>query len=188
MPTATTKSAGSPIKTLAAKVETFPKSLSMSAMLGLGKVVKTPSDLMIIDVYTFQLENMTWSLIPLRVEFQVASVHFGEGGFRRAYQATSPKAEFQGTQWVLKKYLPSTIECVEKTNQSLEDYTKKTVQTHMLAKSFADQLQAKLKEVEDSETVKLFSYNNIFMGKVELTGEFVTIEEYIKWQLQEVCK
>ena len=179
VPTTTTKSARSPIKTLAAKVETFPKSLSISAMLGLGKVVKTPSDLMIIDVYTFHLENMTWSLIPLRAEFQVASVHFGEGGFRRAYQATSPTAEFQGTQWVLKKYLPSTIECVEKTNQSLEDYTKKTVQTHMLAKSFADQLQAKFKEVEDSDTVKLFSYNNIFMGKVELTGEFVTIEEYI---------
>ena len=54
-------------------------------MLGLGKVVKTPSDLMIIDVYTFHLVNMTWSLITLRAEFQVASVHFDEGGFRRAY-------------------------------------------------------------------------------------------------------
>ena len=134
-----TKSTESPTKKPLAKVgETFPKSLSISAMLELGKVVKTPSDLMVIDVYTFHLENMTWSLIPVRAEFQVESIHFGEGGFRRAYRATSPTAEFKGKQWVLKKYLPSTIECVEKTNQSLEDYTKKTVQTHVLAKSLTE--------------------------------------------------
>ncbi len=167
------------ISPLAKVGETFPKSLSISAMPELGKVVKTPSDLMVIDVYTFHLENMTWSLKPVRAEFQVESIHFREGGFRRAYRATSPTAEFKGKQWVLKKYLPSTIECVEKTNQSLEDYTKKTVQTHVLAKSFAQQLQAKFSEVDDSEVVTLFPYNSIFMGKVELTGECVTIEEYI---------
>jgi hypothetical protein len=39
------KSAGSPTKKPPVKVgETFPKSLSISAVLGLGKVVKTPSD------------------------------------------------------------------------------------------------------------------------------------------------
>ena len=174
------KSAGSPTKKPPVKVgETFPKSLSISAMLGLGKVVKTPSDSVIINVYTFNMETLTWSLIPVRAEFQVAGIHFGEGGFRRAYRATSCTAEFKGAQWVVKKYLPSTLECVEKTNQSLEDYTKKTVQTHLLAKSFAQQLQAKFSEVEDSESMNLFSYNDIFMGKIEISGEYVTIEEYI---------
>ena len=172
-----TKSAGSPTKKPPVKVgETFPKSLSISAMLGLGKVVKTPSDSVIINVYAFNMETLTWSLILVRAEFQVASIHFGEGGFRRAYRATSCTAEFKGAQWVVKKYRPSTLECVEKTNQSLEDYTKKTVQTHLLAKSFAQQLQAKFSEVEDSESMNLFSYNNIFMGKIEISGEYVTIE------------
>ena len=74
----------------------LPKCLSISAMLGLGKVVKTPSDSVIINVYTFNMEKLAWSLIPFRAEFQVASIHFGEGGFRRAYRATSCTAEFKG--------------------------------------------------------------------------------------------
>ena len=73
----------------------------------------------------------------------------------------------------VKKYLPSTLETIEKTNQTIESYTKKTVQTHVLAQSFANQLQAKFDEVEYLEPMKLFSYNNIFMGKIEATGEHV---------------
>ena len=168
------KSAESPPKSSTAKrSQTFPKSLSLSTMLNLGRVVKTPSDLTVIDVSTFHVDNLTWTLIPDKAEFLIKSTHFGEGGFRRAYKATSPTPKFGKKDWVIKKYLPSTLETVEKTNQTIESYTKKTVQTHVLAQSFANQLQAKFDEVEYLEPMKLFSYNNIFMGKIEATGEHV---------------
>ena len=113
-------------------------------MLNLGRVVKTPSDLTVIDVSTFHVDNLTWTLIPDKAEFLIESTHFGEGGFRRAYKATSPTPKFGKKDWVIKKYLPSTLETIEKTNQTIESYTKKTVQTHVLAQSFANQLQAKI--------------------------------------------
>ena len=168
------KSAESPPKSSTAKrSQTFPKSLSLSTMLNLGRVVKTPSDLTVIDVSTFHVDNLTWTLIPDKAEFLIESTHFGEGGFRRAYKATSPTPKFGKKDWVIKKYLPSTLETIEKTNQTIESYTKKTVQTHVLAQSFANQLQAKFDEVEYLEPMKLFLYNNIFMGKIEATGEHV---------------
>ena len=47
------KSAESPPKSSTAKrSQTFPKSLSLSTMLNLGRVIKTPSDLTVIDVST----------------------------------------------------------------------------------------------------------------------------------------
>ena len=123
-----------------------------------------------IDVSTFHVDDLTWILLPDKAEFLIESTHFGEGGFRRAYKATSPTPKFGKKEWVIKKYLPSTLETIEKTNQTIESYTKKTVQTHVLAQSFANQVQARFDEVEPK---KLFSYNNIFMGKIEATGENV---------------
>ena len=152
--------------------QTFPKSLSLSTMLKLGRVSKTPSDLTVIDVSTFHVDSLTWTLIPEKAEFNIESTHFGEGGFRRAYKATSPTTKFIGKEWVIKKYLPSTIETIETTNQTREGYTKKTVQTHILAQSLANQLQVRFNEVEYLGPQKLFSYNNIFMGKVEATGKY----------------
>ena len=166
------KSAESPPKSSTVKrSQTFPKSLSLSTMLNLGRVAKTPSDLSVIDVSTFHVDNLTWTLISDKAEFLIENPHFVEGGFRRAYEATSPTPKFGKKEWVVKKYLPSTLKTIEQTNQTIESYTKKTVQTHVLAQSFANQLQAKFNELDYSEPVKLFSYNSIFMGKIEATGE-----------------
>lgn len=168
------KSAESPTKRPAVNTgQTFPKSLSLSTMLNLGRVAKRPSDLTVIDISTFHVDNLTWTLIPDRAEFLIENTHFGEGGFRRAYKATSPTAKFSGKEWVIKKYLPTTLETIEETNQTREGYTKKTVQTHVLAQSFANQLQAKFDKLEYLGPKKLFSYNSIFMGKIEATGEYV---------------
>ena len=161
------KSAESPPKSSRAKrSQTFPKSLSLSTMLNLGRVIKTPSDLTVIDLSTFHVDDLTWTILPDKAEFLIESTHFGEGG----YKVTSPTPKFGKKEWVIKKYLPSTLETIEKTNQTIESYTKKTVQTHVLAQSFANQLQARFDEVEPK---KLFSYNNIYMGKIEATGENV---------------
>ena len=77
-------------------------------MLGLGKVVKTPSDSVIINVYTFNMEKLTWSLIPVRAKFQVASIHFGEGGFRRAYRATTILAKTNETSSLINNLIYSS--------------------------------------------------------------------------------
>ena len=100
-------------------------------MLKLGRVAKTPSDLTVIDVLTFYVDNLTGTLISDKAEFLIETTQFGEGGFRRAFKATSPTPKFGKKEWVVKKYLPSTLETIEQTNQ-----------THLLAQSFAYKLRA----------------------------------------------
>ena len=73
----------------------FPKSLSISAMLGLGELKKPV--LIVVDVYDFDVELMSSLLVvPQKVEFMIEKSHFGQGGFRRAYKAISNSERFKG--------------------------------------------------------------------------------------------
>ena len=63
-------------------------------MLKLGSVAKTPSDLTVIDVLTFHVDNLTRTGISDEAEFLIETTQFEEGGFRRAYKATSPTPKF----------------------------------------------------------------------------------------------
>ena len=78
----------------------YPMSLSVSEMLKLGKTIKETTTA--IDVFTFDLDGLSWSKEPERVEFTVSKTPFASGCFRKAYKATSRNKKFAGKQWVLK--------------------------------------------------------------------------------------
>lgn len=159
--------------------EMVAKSLSVVEMLKLGKVIHDRST-EIIQLYTFDVNQMGWSRSPQEVEFAMEKEPFGTGGFRRAFRATSITAGFHNCKWVVKKYLPAAVDNIKVVKQTVEQHTKKVVQMHMLAKNIAAKLQDELVK-EDAlllygETLK---YKKVFMGKME-GGEFVTIEEFIE--------
>ena len=106
--------------------EMVPKSLSVVEMLKLGKVVHDKSTES-VRLYTFDVNEMSWSGNPQTVEFAIQREAFGTGGFRRAFQATSKAPGFQDRKWVVKKYLKVALENIAATKQTVEQHTKKVV-------------------------------------------------------------
>ena len=106
--------------------------------------------------------------------------HFGQGGFRRSYKATSNSERFKGGKWVVKKYLTNALQLIETTNQTEEEHTQKNCADPCLAKNLATQLQARVKNSCANEYGKTLSYNNAATGKVEDTGDCVTIEDFVE--------
>lgn len=45
---------------------------------------------------------------------------------------------------MVKKYLPSTLVCLQDTQQTSEGHPKKIVQSHVFAGNFAEQLRARV--------------------------------------------
>ncbi len=122
----------------------YPKSLSVTQMINLGKVVRQKTT--IADVYKFNLENMAWSTVPERVELVIEKEPFAEGGFREVYKARSPTASYSERLWVVKKYLPKTLQSISQLGQTIEDHTKKAVQMQSLAKNIAHSMYAKVRD------------------------------------------
>ncbi|CAB4007574.1 transient receptor potential cation channel subfamily M member 6-like [Paramuricea clavata] len=158
---------------------TFPKSLSVVDMLKLGKVIKEkPST--IIELSSFDINQMEWSPEFRCVEFVINPVVIGVGGFREAFSATSRRDDFNTSTWVVKKYLANALENIKATNQTAEQHTRKVVKMHLLARNFAKQLQQEVCKRNNEEVYGEFmSYNNIYLGKMD-DGEFVTVEEFVK--------
>ena len=75
-----------------------PKSLSISTMLKLGRTIEETST--VLEVFGSDLETLSWSKVPDRVEFSVAKTSFASGGFREAYKATSRDEKFSRKEWV----------------------------------------------------------------------------------------
>lgn len=113
----------------------YPNSLSISKMLRLGKTIEETAT--VIEVFTFDLEALSWSKEPDRVEFSVEK-SFASGGFREAYKATSRDKKFAGKEWVLKRYLPETKKTIEEMGETEFSHTKKVVQMHHLAAHMAE--------------------------------------------------
>eukprot|EP00794_Sanderia_malayensis_P002290 gene2290-2635_t len=81
----------------------FPKSLSITQMMNLGKEVKQTTTK--INMYKFNLETMTWSSLTEAVEFLIDEKPFANGGFREVFKATSATEGYENVTWVVKKYL-----------------------------------------------------------------------------------
>lgn len=75
-------------------------------MMKLVKRVKPNKALSVLEVYSFNLENINWSLVPQKVEFVSEKDVLGSGGFRQAYKASSSSPNFNNAIWFVKKYLP----------------------------------------------------------------------------------
>lgn len=72
----------------------YPKSLSISQILKLGKLVKPPPGRKVLNLFHFGLQHMAWSDIATAVECQIENEPFAEGSFRSAYRATIITADF----------------------------------------------------------------------------------------------
>jgi hypothetical protein len=94
-------------------VSVYPKSLSIADMLKLGKVVKE-SPAMVIEVSIFCTSSMSWSKVKQSAEFVIDKKSLGQGGFRVAFKASCSTHldAFNGKSWVVKKFLPKTLEAV----------------------------------------------------------------------------
>eukprot|EP00112_Aurelia_sp_Birch-Aquarium-sp1_P011464 Seg2410.5 transcript_id=Seg2410.5/GoldUCD/mRNA.D3Y31 product="Transient receptor potential cation channel subfamily M member 6" protein_id=Seg2410.5/GoldUCD/D3Y31 len=166
-----------PTKPTATPRKIFPKSISVSEMLNLGKVVMQTDVKETVEVYKFDMENTYWTVIPEIVDFPLAKSHFSEGGFRKAFKATSPTIGYSGT-WVIKRYKQETLETITKLlGQTVEEHTKKVIQMHSLARNFCQQLSKRVTEVCPVEFGKVPSYGDIFLGKIQ--DEVVSIEQYV---------
>lgn len=105
------------------KPKLVPKSLSVSTILQLGKLVQTKTTL--IKLYSFNFESLIWSAIPVPVEFEICSNVLGEGGFRKAYKAKASTKDFSDKTWVVKRYKPEAVAEIEKINQTVESQLRK---------------------------------------------------------------
>ena len=63
-------------------------------MMKLGKLVKPNEPVSVLEVHSFDLENIAWSLLPQKVEFVVEKDVLGSGGFRQAFKAKSSSGNF----------------------------------------------------------------------------------------------
>ncbi len=77
-----------------------PKSISISQMMNLGKVLSR--DITMIEVFDFDFDAQMWSSVPRAVEMSIEDNKFAEGGFREAYKAVGTSPGFKG-KWVIKK-------------------------------------------------------------------------------------
>ena len=89
-------SAPSPVKEkVRIRDKVCPKSLSVVSMMKLGKVIKDSKN-SFVEVSTFDMQSMSWSALPCPVEFNIEDNHFAQGGFRKAFKATSQTHGFEG--------------------------------------------------------------------------------------------
>ena len=154
----------------------LPRSISVTQMLKLGKVVKSTQ---VIDSFQFDLSRMMWSTVPKPVEFSVSNHPLSEGAFRKAYTTETDHKEFSGATWVIKEYKSRVVDIIGETNQTVEAHTKKVVQMYCLAQNFANQCKDQIEQAGLQESLgKELQYGNIYLGK---KGEdCVTVEEYVE--------
>lgn len=158
----------------------FPKSLTVSQMIKLGKLIKPSGTCktVVIDIFSFDFDTLSWSVLPKKVEFTIENKVLGQGGFRKAFKASSSTHGFDGQTWVVKRFLEDVIhDITADLGQSMEDHTKKVIQMHQLSKNFTDQLAKIVKEKNVGEQFgPVLQFEVVYFGKMVDTGECVTVE------------
>lgn len=85
-----------PATTTASPSKAYPKSISVVKMIKLGKVISKTNSIVMISLSSFNRDDMSWTDNSSPVEFNIANEPFAEGGFRKAYKATTKDRK----QWV----------------------------------------------------------------------------------------
>ena len=116
---------------------------------------------------------MLWSQ-PKYVNMDIDETPFASGGFRNAHKASVAD---DGTIYVVKKYTNNTLESLDELKETPEAHARKSVQMHLLAKHFADQLKQSLKSKNYAGDV--FAYNKVSFGTIVNTKEVITIEQFV---------
>ncbi len=113
------------------------------------------------------MELLFWCKIPQSVEFHIEREAIGTGGFWKAFKARTKHPNFSSQAWVAKYYLPTALECIKQTGQTVDDHNRKLVQMHLLAHNFALQLEEglKIKDVKHLYGATL-KFKMIFHGEI----------------------
>jgi hypothetical protein len=92
---------------------------------------------------------MSWSKVKQSAEFVIDKKSLGQGGFRVAFKASCSTHldAFNGKSWVVKKFLPKTLDAVQDLGQTPEEHARRVVQMHCLARYFAQQF-AELQQLD----------------------------------------
>ena len=146
-----------------------PKSISLTEMLKMGKTIENTLKSVNLKLEKFDIGQRYWVTVKEGWEWKVEEKPFANGCFRNAYKVTS-YYELK-KEWVLKKLI---LDPMKERSLNKEEECRRTVQTHMLAKYFTDQLAS---TVDDSYG-EIFLYNEIYLARLE-DGEYATIEEYL---------
>lgn len=77
---------------------------------------------------------------------------------------------------MVKHYLPSALECISQTGQTVEQHNCKVEQMHLLALNFASQLEAENKTNQGNE---LFGTAFRSLMEKQKNKEYITVEEFI---------
>lgn len=67
------------------RIKVYPKSLSVSDIMKPAKIIKTKA-ITLIELRSFDLDPVGWSLTATTVEFNIEKDPFRKGGFREAYR------------------------------------------------------------------------------------------------------
>ena len=114
----------------------IPRSLSILHLLKLGKVQKKERLIEGITIENFAVSQKEWIQLD-QVPFEVTKQHFGEGGFKRTFKASSGNILFQNKSWVLKKYHESSKKIVDELGVDVECQTRKAIQMDCLSRHLA---------------------------------------------------
>ena len=82
--------------TLPRPKQATPKSLTVSQMVKLGKLIKPSGKTIVVDIYPFDFTTLSWSMLPRKVEFTIEKKSIDEGGFRKTFKASSTCPGFSG--------------------------------------------------------------------------------------------
>ena len=143
-----------------------PLSLSVADIIKLGKIRTCQGPTTVVHLHTFDIDLLSWSKLPITVEFNEEKEPFAHGGFRNAYKATTKHPQFKGTTWVIKRYLPDAVKGINDIGQTVQQHTQKVVQVHLLARNFACQLEQKIVEKHAIDAFgKVPRYRKIYFGE-----------------------
>lgn len=159
-----------------ATTSSFPKSVPLSTILQLGKMIPPKCDEEIVELYLeeFSIDKKEW-LLPFPVKLSISKTSFASGAFRNAFEAKGISG-LKG-RYVVKRYKPDEMKAIEEVFGSVDNHTRKSVQMHTLAKYYASAME---KEVSTcKEFGETFKYTKVYLGR-SCDGQLVTVEPYME--------
>ena len=149
---------------------TIPKSVPLSQLIMMGKLIPPKENVVTIQLEQFNITSRSWEN-PVTALLSVSVEKFASGGCRDAFVASGMRGV--SGKMVLKRYKPDRVAELSHLFKSLDDHTRKVVQMHALARHFAQMMENDA-PLEYGDT---FTYTKLYNGK--LNDEAVTVEQFI---------
>ena len=173
-----TKECSAPVQKSPKKVTTksaYPKSVPLSSLLKLGKIIPPKCNQDIIELYVeeFSIEKKEWAA-PIPVKSSVDQKSFACGAVRDDFEAQALSG--LNGRYVLKRYKQDQIAAIVALFGSVDNHTRKCVQMHSLARYYAMQLEKEA--LSHADYGRTLQYSKVYVGKTE--GDLVTWESYME--------